>query len=76
MPLVLTRRPGETIRIGDDISVTISAISGNQVRLAITAPRDITIDREEIYQSKLDEALDIAERRQLDEAGRGHLKRP
>lgn len=46
--LILTRRPTETIRIGDDISVTVLGVSGRQVRLGITAPKGVAVDREEI----------------------------
>ena len=48
--LILTRRAGETIRIGDDISVTVLGVSGQQVRLGITAPESVEVHREEIYQ--------------------------
>jgi carbon storage regulator len=47
--LILTRRVGERLIIGDDISVTTLGIKGNQVRYGITAPRDLPIQREEIY---------------------------
>jgi carbon storage regulator len=48
--LVLTRRPGESVKIGDDITVTVLAIKGNQLRLGFTAPQDIAVHREEVYQ--------------------------
>ena len=48
--LILTRRVGETIIVGDDIVVTVLSIKGNQVRIGITAPKDVTVHREEIYQ--------------------------
>lgn len=46
--LILTRRVGETIVIGNDIRVTVNAINGNQVRIGIEAPHDITVHREEV----------------------------
>jgi carbon storage regulator len=48
--LILTRRVGETIVIGDDVIVTVLGIKGNQVRIGISAPKDVTVHREEIYQ--------------------------
>jgi carbon storage regulator CsrA len=53
MSLVLSRRVGETIVIGDDITVTVAAINGQQIRFAINAPPDVVIDREEVHQRKL-----------------------
>ena len=47
--LILTRRIGETLRIGDAVSVTVLAIQGNQVRIGINAPKDVAVHREEIY---------------------------
>lgn len=47
--LILTRRVGETITIGDDITVTVLGVKGNQVRLGVGAPRDVAVHREEIY---------------------------
>ncbi len=47
--LVLSRRPGESITIGDDIVVTVISVSGGQVRLGISAPRNVQILREEVY---------------------------
>lgn len=47
--LILTRRIGETLNIGDDITVTVLAVNGQQVRLGVNAPKDVAIHREEIY---------------------------
>jgi len=48
--LILTRRNGEVLKIGDDIDVTVLGVKGNQVRVGINAPRDVAVHREEIYQ--------------------------
>ena len=48
--LILTRRVGETVVIGDDVDVTVLGVKGNQVRLGVKAPKEIAVHREEIYQ--------------------------
>ncbi|MEE3636498.1 carbon storage regulator CsrA [Pseudomonas sp. AL 58] len=48
--LILTRRIGETIRINDDISVTVLSVQGQQVKLGIAAPAEVAVHREEIYE--------------------------
>lgn len=53
--LILTRRVGETLMIGDNVSVTVLRVKGNQVRLGVNAPRDISVHREEIYDRILNE---------------------
>ena len=55
--LILTRRTGETLMVGDEITVTILGVKGNQVRIGINAPRDVAVHREEIYEKiRRDEA--------------------
>ncbi len=62
--LILTRRSGETVHIGDDVVVTVLAVKGNQVRIGINAPRSVAVDREEIFERKRSESA----ARQLDAA--------
>ena len=47
--LILTRRVGESLRIGDDVSVTVLGIKGSQVRLGVNAPKSVSVHREEVY---------------------------
>ncbi len=47
--LILTRKPTEVLRLGDDIKITILGVKGNQVRIGIEAPRELQVHREEIY---------------------------
>ncbi|MBU0500058.1 MAG: carbon storage regulator CsrA [Gammaproteobacteria bacterium] len=48
--LILTRRVGETLMVGDDVTVTVLGVKGNQVRIGINAPKDVSVHREEIYE--------------------------
>ena len=76
--LVLARRPGESIAIGDDIEVTILSLTNSQVRIGISAPRHIQVLREEIYRAIQEEnqavARSAAQRRQLNGAA-GKLRK-
>ena len=47
--LILTRRVGETVMIGDSITVTVLRVKGNQVRLGVNAPKNVSVQREEIF---------------------------
>jgi len=62
--LILTRRVGETLMIGNDISVTVLGVKGNQIRIGVNAPKEVAVHREEIYQriqSEDDEATGTGE---------------
>lgn len=63
--LILTRRVGESLMIGDDINVTVLGIRGNQVRIGVNAPKNVAVHREEIYErikhEKPGEGQDTAE---------------
>jgi carbon storage regulator len=48
--LILTRRAGETVMIGSDVTITVLGVKGNQVRIGINAPKEVAVHREEIYE--------------------------
>jgi len=48
--LILTRKVGESVLIGDEVTVTVMAVKGNQVRIGVDAPRDVSVHREEVYE--------------------------
>jgi carbon storage regulator len=57
--LILTRRVGETVMIGNEVTVTVLGVKGNQVRIGVNAPKDVAVHREEIYERiKREEDLD------------------
>ena len=48
--LILTRRVGETLMVGDEVTITVLGVKGNQVRIGVNAPKDVAVHREVIYQ--------------------------
>ena len=62
--LILTRRVGETVMIGDDVTITVLGVKGNQVRVGINAPKSVAVHREEIYEriKREQQPEDIAEK--------------
>lgn len=54
--LILTRRVGESLMVGDDVTVTVLGVKGHQVRIGVDAPRDVAVHREEIY-SRIQEGI-------------------
>lgn len=59
--LLLTRRIGETLMVGDDVTVTVLGVKGNQVRIGINAPKNVAVHREEIYNNIQREKQALAE---------------
>ena len=62
--LILTRRVGETLMIGDQVSVTVLGVKGNQVRIGVNAPRNVSVHREEIY-DRIQREHDVSALREL-----------
>ena len=58
--LILTRRVGETLMIGDDVTVTVLGVKGNQIRVGVNAPKEVSVHREEIYRRIEEEKAGLA----------------
>ena len=69
--LILTRRVGETVMIGDDVTITVLGVKGNQVRVGINAPKHVAVHREEIYERiKREQQGGAAEGNTADDSGK------
>lgn len=69
--LILTRRVGESLMVGDEVTITVLGVKGNQVRIGVNAPKDVGVHREEIYQRIQREKLSKLEAA-LKDKGHGH----
>lgn len=71
--LILTRRVGETVMIGENVTVTVLGVKGNQVRIGVNAPRDVAVHREEIFERiKREESGDAPARHNGNGNGHAH----
>ena len=74
--LILTRRVGETVMIGDDVTVTVLGVKGNQVRIGVNAPRDVAVHREEIFERIKREEQGGGDSQEAARRGNGHGTHP
>jgi carbon storage regulator len=70
--LILTRRVGETVMIGNEVTVTVLGVKGNQVRIGVNAPRDVAVHREEIFERIKREEQDGQSPSRSAQSGNGH----
>ena len=70
--LILTRRVGETLMIGENVSVTVLGVKGNQVRIGVKAPRDVAVHREEIFDRIQREHGEVPPITELSQSNTGH----